>query len=86
MYPYLYSGIMDHVCYLYTSSEDRYFKVWNLDKSKLVASVSNPQLRRTSIQCMSQSERHLFCGTTGSNICVFTKFDDCERDDIHACR
>jgi hypothetical protein len=34
---------------------------------------------------MSQNARHLFCGTTGSTVCVFTKYDVCERDDIHAC-
>ena len=83
--PCLLHGIMNHVCFMYTCSEDRYVKVWSMDKHKIVASVTSPQLRRLSIQCMSQSERHLFCGTSGSTICVFSKFNECERDDVHSC-
>ena len=78
-------GIIGHVCFMFTCSEDRYFKVWNVEKCKLVSSVTNTQLHTLSIQCMSQSVRHLFCGTSGSTVCVFTKFNECERDDIHAC-
>jgi WD40 repeat protein len=78
-------GIIGHICYLYTCSEDRYVKVWSLEKSKLVASVTSPGLHRLSIQCMSQSQRHLFCGTSGSSVAIFTKYDVCERDDIHNC-
>lgn len=83
--PCLLHGILNHVCFMYTCSEDRYVKVWSMDKHKIVASVTSPQLRRLSIQCMSQSERHLFCGTSGSTICVFSKFNECERDDVHSC-
>ena len=78
-------GIIGHICYLYTCSEDRYIKVWSVEKAKLVASVTHPQLRRLSFVCMTQSVRHLFCGTTGSTVCVFSKYNECERDDIHAC-
>ena len=35
-------GIVNHVCFMYTSSEDRYIKVWSMDRHKLVASVTNP--------------------------------------------
>jgi hypothetical protein len=34
---------------------------------------------------ISQSERHLFCGTSNASIAVFSKTTLCERDDIHAC-
>jgi WD40 repeat protein len=78
-------GIMNHVCFMYSSSEDRYIKVWSMERHKLVASVTNPALRNLSIQCMTQSERHLFCGTSGGTVVVFTKFDECERDDVHEC-
>jgi WD40 repeat protein len=78
-------GIIGHVCYLFTCSEDRYIKCWSLEKSKLAASITSTQLKNLSIKCMSQSQRHLYCGTTGSTVCVFTKYDVCERDDIHQC-
>ena len=78
-------GIIGHICYLFTCSEDRHVKVWGLEKSTLVASVTSPGLHRLSIQCMSQSQRHLFCGTSGSSVAIFTKFNVCERDDIHNC-
>ena len=78
-------GIIGHICYLYTISEDRYIKVWNLEKTRMAASITSMQLHRLSFRCMSQSGRHLFGGTTGSTVCVFSKFDTCERDDIHAC-
>jgi hypothetical protein len=78
-------GIMNHICFMYTSSEDRYVKVWSMEKHKIAASVTSPQLRTLSIQSMSQSERHLFCGTSGATIMVFTKFNECERDDVHNC-
>lgn len=83
--PCVVHGVINHVCYMYTCSEDRYIKVWSMDSHKIVASVTTPDIRNLTIQCMSQSTRHLFCGTSESSIMVFTKFDECERDDVHAC-
>ena len=34
---------------------------------------------------MSQSERHLFVGTSQATIAVFSKYPVCEREDVHAC-
>lgn len=34
-------GIEGHICYLYTSSEDRSAKMWNANKLTLVRSVSS---------------------------------------------
>lgn len=42
-------------------------------------------LRRQTISCLTQSGRHLFAGTSSAQICIFSKFDRCERDDIHGC-
>ena len=34
-------GIIGHICYLFTCSEDRYIKCWSLEKSKLAASITS---------------------------------------------
>ena len=34
---------------------------------------------------MTQSGRHIFAGTSAAQVCVMTKFDQCERDDVHGC-
>ena len=34
---------------------------------------------------MTQSPRHLYVGTTNSKILIFSKYNICERDDLHHC-
>ena len=78
-------GIDNHVCVFYSASEDRTIRVYNLVSFKPVASVTNSTLRSATIQALTQSDRHLFAGTTTGTVLVFSKYNICERDDIHAC-
>ena len=78
-------GIDNHVCVFYTASEDRSIKAYNLLSFKPVASVTNPTLRSSTIQALTQSDRHLFAGTTSGTVLVLSKYNTCEREDIHAC-
>jgi hypothetical protein len=78
-------GVAGHTCFLYTASEDRSIRVWNIDTYRPYRAIIPPSLRRTSFTCISQSGRHLFAGTSAACVMVFTKFEECERDDVHAC-
>ena len=78
-------GVAGHTCFLYTASEDRSIRVWNIDTYRPYRAIVPPSLRRSSFTCISQSGRHLFAGTSAACVLVFTKFEECERDDVHAC-
>ena len=42
-------------------------------------------LREATFRCLGQSDRHLFAGTTGASVMVFSKQNECDRTDIHLC-
>lgn len=43
------------------------------------------RLRSCTFTKLTQSDRHLFVGTTTASIAVFSKYNFCEREDIHLC-
>jgi len=56
-----------------------------MDKFCVFRGVTPTSLRRQTLTCIAQSGRHLFAGSSQATISVFTMFDECERDDVHAC-
>lgn len=78
-------GLLNHVCVMYSCSEDRAIRVWNMSDFECIQTVDTKTLRFSTFTCMSQSDRHLFAGTSASRIAVFSKFNHCDRDDIHFC-
>ena len=47
--------------------------------------VAPAGLREATFRCLGQSDRHLFAGTTGASVMVFSKQNECDRTDIHLC-
>ena len=77
--------IKEHVCHLYSASDDRSIRVWDLYDGRQCACVTPPGLREATFRCLGQSERHLFAGTTAASVMVFSKHNFCERKDVHMC-
>jgi len=78
-------GIMNHICVLYTTSEDRTIKLWDTSTFDCLATIQSPTLRTATFHSFAQSERHIFAGTSAAAVAVFTKHDICEREDVHSC-
>jgi WD40 repeat protein len=78
-------GIEDHVCRMYTVSEDRMIVVWDTNKHCPVKSIKPRLLKDNIINSITMTDRHFFCGTSGGTIQVFSKLNVCEREDIHNC-
>lgn len=78
-------GIEGHRCFMYTISDDRTVKKWSSTRYAMTDNITCLEIRQYSFSCQTQSPRHLMVGTTSSCIMVFSKFDICERTDIHAC-
>lgn len=78
-------SILDHVCVMYSCSEDRSLRVWSTTNYECIKEVDSKTLRSSSMLSMAQSGRHIFIGTTAAKVAVFTKHNSCERDDIHGC-
>jgi hypothetical protein len=43
------------------------------------------RLRTSTFTRLAQTQRHLFVGTSTASIAVFSKYNHCEREDIHGC-
>ena len=78
-------GMENHICTMYTASEDRTIKLWNMTKLKAIRSISARALRAATFTRLAQSDRHLFAGTSNAMVAVFSKNNICERDDVHTC-
>mmetsp|Transcript_3604 Transcript_3604/g.5616 ORF Transcript_3604/g.5616 Transcript_3604/m.5616 type:complete len:595 (-) Transcript_3604:1566-3350(-) len=78
-------GIENHVCTLYTSSDDRTVKMWNIQKYVAVRSIQSKAIREATFTRVAQSDRHLFVGTSNATVAVFCKTPHCEREDVHTC-
>ena len=78
-------GIEDHVCRMYTVSEDRMIVVWDTNKHCPVKSIKPRLLKDNVINSITMTDRHFICGTSAGTIQVYSKTDVCERTDIHNC-
>jgi WD40 repeat protein len=78
-------GIVDHVCRMYTVSEDRMIVVWDTNKHCPVKSIKPRLLKDNIINSITMTSRHFLCGSSGGTILVFSKHNVCEREDIHNC-
>ena len=67
------------------ASGDRSIKIWNTSKFNCLKSIETKALKRFSYTKIAQSYYHLFVGTTGGTISIFSKFNHCDREDVHAC-
>ena len=75
----------DHVCRMYTVSEDRMVVVWDTNKNCPVKSIKPRLLKDNILNSITMNDRHFFCGTSGGTIQVYSKQNVCEREDIHNC-
>jgi len=78
-------GIMNHICILYTTSEDRTIKLWDTSTFDCLATIQSPTLRTSTFHSFALSDRHIFAGTSTAAVAIFTKHNICERDDVHPC-
>lgn len=78
-------GIDNHMCFMYSSSEDRAIRMWNVQKNKCEKHITSNALRTGSFTRLAQSDRHIFVGSSAGVIAVFNKSNHCDRDDVHAC-
>jgi WD40 repeat protein len=78
-------GVENHVCEFYTASEDRRIIVWDQQSSNPIRSIESKTIRHHSFISLGQTRRHLIAGTSDASLFVFSKLDECERSDVHAC-
>ena len=60
-------------------------RVSSVPFSLSLVQVAPAGLREATFRCLGQSDRHLFAGTTGASVMVFSKQNECDRTDIHLC-
>jgi len=64
-------GVENHICHIYTASEDRSIRVWDMNSNLPIKTVKSRMIRRHTVQCLTKSNRHLMAGTTGGTVsCV----------------
>lgn len=73
-------GIADHICTMYTASEDRCAKryygykscrsirVWDLEKYIPIKNIPSKMVKRYTILSMCISNRHVMAGTSGGTV------------------
>lgn len=78
-------GLIGHICYIYTCSEDRTICMWNIATCQPIRNYTSNSLRQSVITSLTQTPKHLIAGTSDASVVIFTKDNECERTDIHAC-
>jgi WD40 repeat protein len=78
-------GIENHVCEFYTAAEDRRIIVWDQQDNIPLRTIESKTIRHASYVSLGQTSRHLIAGTSDASLFVFSKYDVCERDDVHGC-
>ena len=78
-------GVLNHICLLYTSSDDRSVLVWDSITRKRVAKIDPPNKNCGTMRNMSLSDRHMFIGSSNGIIYVYPYERTCERQDRHEC-
>ena len=78
-------GVVNHVCLLYSSSDDRQVFVWDSVTRKRLGKIEPPNKTCGTMRGMALSERHLFVGSSNGIIYVYPYEKTCERPDRHEC-
>jgi WD40 repeat protein len=78
-------GVVNHVCLLYTASDDRCIYVWDAVSRKRMGKIQPPNKTCGTMRKMALSERHLFVGSSNGIIYVYPFEKTCERPDRHEC-
>ncbi|GMH65774.1 hypothetical protein TrRE_jg620, partial [Triparma retinervis] len=78
-------GVVNHVCLLYTASDDRCVYVWDSVSRKRLGKIQPPNKTCGTMRKMALSDRHLFVGSSNGIIYVYPFEKTCERPDRHEC-
>ena len=78
-------GVLNHVCLLYSSSDDRQVLVWDTITRKRIAKIEPPNKQCGTMRNMALSDRHMFIGSSNGIIYVYPYERTCERPDRHEC-
>ncbi|GMI09685.1 hypothetical protein TrLO_g5294 [Triparma laevis f. longispina] len=78
-------GVINHVCLLYTASDDRSILVWDTVTRKRLGRIQPPNQTCGTMRKMALSDRHLFVGSSNGIIYVYPFEKTCERPDRHEC-
>jgi WD40 repeat protein len=78
-------GALSHFCRLFTCSDDRSIKVWDVQSRRCLA-TANPIIPRSgTVQALARSDFHLYASTSGGLIFVYCQEKLCQRLDRHLC-
>jgi WD40 repeat protein len=78
-------GVVNHVCLLYTASDDRQVLVWDSVTRKRLGKIEPPNKQCGTMRSMALSDRHLFIGSSNGVIYIYPFEKTCERPDRHEC-
>jgi WD40 repeat protein len=78
-------GIFQHVCHLYTISDDRTIRRWDCNNFDVCDVIEDRTIGKYTYCCVTQSHRHIMAGTTNSKVMIYSKLNHCERTDMHHC-
>lgn len=78
-------GVVNHVCLLYTASDDRQILIWDSVTRKRLGKIEPPNKQCGTMRSMTLSDRHLFVGASNGLIYIYPFEKTCERPDRHEC-
>ena len=78
-------GVVNHVCLLYTASDDRDVLIWDTVSRKRLGRIQPPNKTCGTMRKMAISDRHLFVGSSNGIIYIYPFEKTCERPDRHEC-
>ncbi|CAM9883435.1 unnamed protein product [Discosporangium mesarthrocarpum] len=78
-------GIPKHACFMYSVSDDRLLKVWDMATKTCVHTVKPRVLDCGTLQSVARSDFHLYVGSSNGRIFVFALGRVCQRKEKHLC-